>query len=161
MLEEDKSASKNPASSETNPQALNRRSFLVRSGAAATLAAGALSAPARAFAETNANATPPGLVNKRVLRTFQSRMAIANDEAHIAVAPQTTNGDENLYPDKSGTYSKGLLQDGYGRVNLQAFTSMKKALQSGDPDDFECHFYFCHAALCRFFSQKRTAFRCS
>ena len=66
-----------------------------------------------------------------------NRMSTANQEAHIAVAPQTTNGDEARYPDKSGTYTKGLLQDGYGRVNLQAYQSMKKAFQSGDPEDFE------------------------
>ncbi len=137
MFEEEKPGTETHEPSQNNTQAINRRSFLVRSGAAATFAAGALASPAMGFAESSRGSAAPGVTNKRVLQTFQNRMSIANDEAHIAVAPQTTNGDEALYPDKSGTYSKGLLQDGYGRVNLQAFKSMKKALQSGDPADFE------------------------
>ena len=64
-------------------------------------------------------------------------MQVAMQEARIPAAAQTTNGDETRYPDKSGTYSKGLLQDSYGRVNLQAFKSMKTAFSTGDPADFE------------------------
>ena len=137
MFEEEEPGTETQEASKANLQPIDRRSFLVRTGAVATLAAGALASPAVAFAESSHVSAAPGVSNKRVRDTFLDRMSIANAEAHIAVAPQTTNGDESLYPDKSGTYSKGLLQDGYGRVNLQAFKSMKKALQSGDPDDFE------------------------
>ena len=50
---------------------------------------------------------------------------------------QADNGDEARYADKSGTYTKGLLQDAIGVVNPAAYQSFKKALSSGDPADFE------------------------
>src|SRR4029077_9600419 len=58
-------------------------------------------------------------------------------ESHIPAAPQATNGDEERYHDKCGTYSKAILQDGIGLVNLQAFQTFKHALNSGNPGDFE------------------------
>ena len=47
------------------------------------------------------------------------------------------NGDEALYSDKSGTYTKGILQTGVGLVDLAAYQTFKNALESGDPADFE------------------------
>ena len=75
--------------------------------------------------------------NPRVRQCFAIRLAAANEEAHIRVPPQTTNGDEERYRDKCGTYSKGILQDGIGLVNLHAFQTFKRALNNGDPADFE------------------------
>lgn len=80
---------------------------------------------------------PASRGDPRVRRCFAIRLATANDEAHIPVPPHTTNGDEERYPDKCGTYSKGILQDGIGLVNLNAFQSFKRALTSGNPADFE------------------------
>ena len=37
------------------------------------------------------------------------------------------------YPDKSGTYSKGLLQDGYGRVNLNAYQQHEDGIRHRRP----------------------------
>ena len=79
----------------------------------------------------------PGRADPRVRKCFAIRLATANDEARIPAAPQTTNRDEGLYRDKCGTYSKGLLQDGIGLVNLHAFQTFKRALDSGHPADFE------------------------
>ena len=73
----------------------------------------------------------------RVRQSFAIRLATAKEEARIPAAPQTTNGDEERYDDKSGTYSKAILQDGIGLVNLNAFQSFKRALNSGNPADFE------------------------
>ena len=72
-----------------------------------------------------------------MIKSFLLRVGAATREALIPVPPHTTNGDEARYPDKSGSYSKGLLQDGYGRVNLNAYQSMKTALRTGNPADFE------------------------
>ena len=80
---------------------------------------------------------PHPRTDPRVRRCFAIRLATANDEARIPVPPQTTNGDEGRYRDKCGTYSKGLLQDGIGLVNLHAFQTFKRALDSGHPADFE------------------------
>ena len=80
---------------------------------------------------------PHSRTDPRIRKCFATRLATANDEARIAAAPQTSNGDEERYRDKCGTYSKGLLQDGIGLVNLQAFQTFKRALNSGHPADFE------------------------
>lgn len=130
-------------SAEKMPSGLNRRKFLGQAGTAATIAAGALARPSAVFAQSGDSrgpgrvSPPAGVVNARVMQSFENRVLAATREALIPVPQHTTNGDETRYADKSGTYSKGLLQDGPGRVNLNAFRSLKTALNSGRPSDFE------------------------
>ena len=120
----------------------SRRKFLGQMGAALTggavLGKAALASAASdnpGFGESND--TPGHGHDSRIQHCFQTRMRTARNEAHIPAAPQTTNGDEERYRDKCGTYSKGILQDGIGLVNLGAFASFKRALNSGNPADFE------------------------
>ena len=47
------------------------------------------------------------------------------------------NGDEARYPNKIGTYSKGLPHNRLGEVDLQAYRSLLAALDSGKSLDFE------------------------
>ena len=47
-------------------------------------------------------------------------------------APQTPNGDEAKYADKSATYSKGLKQKSYGIVDPDVFEAFRAALGSSD-----------------------------
>ena len=75
--------------------------------------------------------------SNRVLRNLALRTQTAGNDAFAAAPAQFDNGDEALYADKSGTYTKGLLQSGIGLVNLAAYQSFKDALASGDPADFE------------------------
>ena len=65
------------------------------------------------------------------------RINTANAERRVSSVPHATNGDEERYSDKCGTYTKALLQDGPGRVNLNAYQSFRAALNSGNPADFE------------------------
>src|SRR5271165_4188640 len=122
---------------------LNRRKFLGKVGTAAAVVTGALASPSMALgqpsnSENSVRSTPVSTAtNNRVLHAFETRVAAATKEALIPVPAHATNGDEARYPDKSGTYSKGLLQDGYGRVNLNAFNTLKTALNTGRPSDFE------------------------
>jgi hypothetical protein len=130
------------ACAEKTPSGINRRKFLGQAGAAATMAAGALASPSAVFAQSRGsenfgNVSRPPAGNNRVLQSFDNRVLAATREGLIPIPPHTTNGDETRYPDKSATYSKTLLQDGPGRVNLNAFQSMKTALASGRPSDFE------------------------
>jgi hypothetical protein len=74
---------------------------------------------------------------ERAEKGAEIRIDAAKAERKISIPPHTTNGDEERYADKSGTYTKALLQDGPGRVNLNAYDSFKDALESGDPADFE------------------------
>jgi hypothetical protein len=119
----------------------SRRRFLGQVGAA--LAGGALfgrSAIAAAQSDNPVLGGPiaaPGSDHSRVEDAKKIRINCANNEAHIHVPPHTTNGDEQRYHDKCGTYSKGLLQDGIGLVNLAAFQSLKHAIDTGRFQDFE------------------------
>jgi len=75
--------------------------------------------------------------DSRVAKSLKLRIHTATQDARVPVPPHTTNGDEQRYPDESGTYTKCLLQDSYGRVNLNAYNSMKAAFASGAPADFD------------------------
>jgi len=119
----------------------SRRKFLSQVGAAlaggavfgkATLASGQ-SSPG-IIGDGTANQTS---IDPRVRQSYLIRKAAATAEGHIPVPPHTTNGDEELYSDKSGTYTKCILQDGIGLVNLAAFQSFRKAINSGKFQDFE------------------------
>jgi hypothetical protein len=73
----------------------------------------------------------------RVARSLALRIQSAGTDAFAAAPAQIDNGDEALYADKSGTYTKGVLQSSIGLVDLAAYQSFKNALGSGAPDDFE------------------------
>ena len=117
----------------------SRRRFL--SQVSAALATGAvLGKIPRASGQTallGDNLAAPAAGDPRVREAYSIRVKAAKAESHIKVPPHTTNGDEELYPDKSGTYSKGILQDGIGLVNLAAFASFRNAINSGKFEDFE------------------------
>lgn len=73
----------------------------------------------------------------RVLRAQALRTEITGSDSFIPTPAQVDNGDEARYADKSGTYTKGVLQSGIGLVDLAAYGSFKRALSSGNPTDFE------------------------
>ena len=75
--------------------------------------------------------------SNRVLRCLALRTQTAGADAFPIAPAQIDNGDEALYADKSGTYTKGVLQSGIGLVDLAAYQSFKNALSSGAPADFE------------------------
>jgi hypothetical protein len=85
------------------------------------------------FASTGGNGGGPD----RAEQAAGIRIQVANAERKLSTPPHTTNGDEERYSDKCGTYTKALLQDGPGRVNLNAYRSFRTALNSGNPADFE------------------------
>src|SRR5437764_1279612 len=120
-------------------KAPSRRKFLGQVGAALTGGA-LLGKPILAAAQSSDASFGDGIrppVSPRVRRCFAIRLATAQQEERIPVPPHTTNGDEERYRDKCGTYTKGILQDGIGLVNLNAFQTFKKALISGKDADFE------------------------
>src|SRR5271165_4121645 len=80
---------------------------------------------------------PPGVTNPRALACFHVRFDTATKQAKVAIPPHTTNGDEALYRDKCGTYTKCIKQDGPGRVNLAAYKTFRHALNTGKSADFE------------------------
>lgn len=126
------------------PSSPARRAFLGKIGAAATVGAAALASPgviAAAHSTDSGRSTlvppPDAVTNARVAESFELRVNLATQDALAGPARNVNNGDEALYPDKAGTYTKGLVHDAYGRVDPASFASFKKALNSGRFSDFE------------------------
>src|SRR5438093_9293899 len=132
-----------PQSNTTRNNGPSRRKFLGQVGAA--LAGGAVLGKAAIASGQDYNpairdsilSPAKPIKDPRVKESLAIRTTAATLESQIPVPPHTTNGDEQLSPDKSGTYSKGIPQDGIGLVNLAAFQTFKRALNSGRGADFE------------------------
>ena len=80
--------------------------------------------------------SPTPATSHRTSRAFACRTSTAGHDAFAPAPAQIDNGDEERYADKSGTYTKGILQLGVGVVDLAAYDTFKKALSSGSPTDF-------------------------
>jgi len=83
------------------------------------------------------NAQLAPATSSRVLRSLALRTLEAGQDTLATAPAQIDNGDEARYADKSGTYTKGLLQSGIGLVDLGAYQTFKHALSTGAPADFE------------------------
>jgi hypothetical protein len=131
-----------PQPAET-PRSESRRRFLgnVRGVAMAAATAGAigleplLGAKHSTASAANEDDGPRG--SERAEQSEEIRVEVAKAERRVPAPPHATNGDEQRYADKCGTYTKALLQDGPGRVNLEAYESFKTALHSRNPADFD------------------------
>jgi len=125
------------------PRSETRRKFLgnVRGVALAAATASAIGLEpllGRSYALAHAdNDHGESKGDSRAQEDAEIRIEAAKSERRISTPPHTTNGDEERYADKCGTYTKALLQDGPGRVNLNAYDSFRDALHSGNPADFE------------------------
>jgi len=127
-------------SSTTN--SADRRSFI---GATLGLTLGAIAVDAlsektalavsetSAATEASGGDKPPRQVayQLRVDIAKQNRDATPHDLAH------PTNGDEDRYPNKIGSFSKGLMHNDDGEVVLSSFNSMVSAIQGKNPAGFE------------------------
>jgi len=84
-----------------------------------------------------APACVPNITDPRVLQSFNRRFSAATKDALVPIAAHTTNGDEALYGDKCGTYTKCVKQQSPGVVSPTAFTAFRKAINSGSFADFQ------------------------
>ncbi len=76
---------------------------------------------------------PPGVTDQHGKDAFEVRFGAATAESSpTGTVSHPTNGDEQRYADKSGTYSKCLLQKTYGVVDPHAFHLFRTALGSAD-----------------------------
>jgi hypothetical protein len=122
----------------------SRREFLGRMGkvTAATVAAGAigLNPMTNSFGTGVASAqdvSDAGGVSPRATQSYNLRVQAATAERDLPELPQTPNGDETLYANKIGSFSKGLPHNNLGEVDLAAFNAMVNAMNTGNPADFE------------------------
>ncbi|BAY42582.1 twin-arginine translocation pathway signal [Scytonema sp. HK-05] len=70
-------------------------------------------------------------------KAYQVRVQAAKLEQDFGVPAHPTNGDEERYPNKIGSDSRGLPHDERGEVKLEAYNSLTKALTTQNPDDYE------------------------
>jgi hypothetical protein len=83
--------------------------------------------------QASAACRPAGVTDQHGKDAFEVRFGTATLEATpTGSVSHKTNGDEELYPDKSGTYTKCLKQDTYGVVHPHSFHLFRKALGSAD-----------------------------
>jgi len=116
----------------------DRRKFL-RNVGATTLAAGVVGIePLLNTGRSIVNAAPAQGSNQRANDCAKLRRDAAqnglNDTPQNLQHPN--NQDESIYPNKIGSYSKGLTHNNDGTVVLSAYTALLKALDSGKQADF-------------------------
>ncbi|MFN6464273.1 MAG: vanadium-dependent haloperoxidase [Nostoc sp. DedVER02] len=126
----------------------SRRSFLGRAGlfSAASVVAGVFGSP---FSSKNGGDivqaqdinrrynNRPFDYNRFVDKAYRVRVEAARLERNIPIPPHPTNGDEERYPNKIGSDSRGLPHNGLGEVQLEAYKSLTKALTTQNPNDYE------------------------
>lgn len=117
---------------------VSRRGFLGGVGAtAAAMAVGTVGL--EAFTGSPAGAAEVGPLGEEARReaAFNFRRVAAVYHRRKDWPAHPCNNDEALYPNKIGSYSKGLPHNAFGEVDTGAYSSLLKALTSGDPKDFE------------------------
>jgi hypothetical protein len=125
----------------------SRRSFLGRAGlfSAASVVAGVLGSPFSLkkggdivqATDINRRYNQPFDYRRFVDKAYRVRLEAAALERNIPIPPHPTNGDEERYPNKIGSDSRGLPHNERGEVKLEAYNSLTKALTTQDPNDFE------------------------
>jgi membrane-associated phospholipid phosphatase len=111
----------------------SRRSFL--NTAAWTAGAIGLSPLLKSPGTTAEAATTFG--RQRAIQAFTIRKQAALDEFFERLVSHPNNGDEQRYANKIGNYSKGLVHNAVGEVDLGSYNSYLAAIRGGRPRDFE------------------------
>ena len=117
----------------------NRREFVTSIAAVATTMTGA-AALLPVVNSSNAKAEVTRFQGSKSRRTIQCARikhdaALAN--TGMLAADNRPNGDDKLYPNRVGSYHKGLPHSEIGEVDLAAYRALLSALESGRPPDFE------------------------
>ncbi|MBI2955692.1 MAG: vanadium-dependent haloperoxidase [Acidobacteria bacterium] len=74
---------------------------------------------------------------QRADRAFQIRVDVAQAERNVPIPAHPSNGDEDLFPNKIGNYSKGLPHNHLGEVDVNSYNALLFALSNGRHEDFE------------------------
>jgi hypothetical protein len=128
------------ANREEMPPSSGRRRFLENMTAAAVAAGamGLVSASTSSAQEIEPQQViGPQSKKKRKKEAFNTRVEAAEEQRDISHPDHPDNGDDDLYANKIGSYSKGLPHNNLGEVNLAAYNTLINALRSGRPSDFE------------------------
>ncbi len=144
-------AGANPTPEPTAPAA-SRRKFLgtVGSATAATIAAGLSAQPALAQFPGTSRTVPacdepnfpfgvePGsLASNRYMKAYKCRTAAAKLARERPIVFHFNNGDETLYANKIGSFTKGLPHNQLGEVDSAAYATLVRARETENPELFE------------------------
>jgi len=124
---------KKPISGTVSPR--NARRFFLKQ---ATLAGfGASSLLAGHNGSGNGHDDGNNDARSRARDALQLRQRLAQQDFQRNLPPHPDNGDEQAYPSRIGSFSKGLPHNDLGEVDLAAYQTLLHALASGAPSDFE------------------------
>jgi hypothetical protein len=118
------------------PSALRRRPFVT----ALTLAVGAVAGPARrgSIGATAAGAVVgPATAEARRQQAYDVRHQTALAHTHRPLPKHPTNGDDERYAPRIGSYAKALPHDARGEVDPDAYAALLHALATGESAAFE------------------------
>ncbi len=120
-----------------NLPAISRRQLL--GGAAAVALTGGIAGSAGAAEPTIADTAEAraGKPKSRAERAFQVRYDNAMYHRKLTPMTQRANGDEERYPNRIGSYTKGLPHNAFGEVDSTSYAELLHALKTGRPEDFE------------------------
>lgn len=79
----------------------------------------------------------PLTVQERRKKAYHVRQKAAYSQKNRPHADHPCNGDESLFSNKIGNYSKGLPHNHLGEVNLKAYKALIHSLRTGKPGNFE------------------------
>jgi membrane-associated phospholipid phosphatase len=122
---------------------LTRRTFLGAAGgataAAMILGTGGTSALAAAPAAEPQDFSAQGALSalNRNKKSFKYRTGMAEMARLRPVVAQQNNGDEDRYANKIGSYTKALPHNALGEVDLAAYATLTKAVETQVPADFD------------------------
>lgn len=132
---------------DSSPVSSGRRRFLGRAGgaAAAVIAAGVAAEPAAAQVGKKPSCEltfplgvePTDRALNRYAKSYTCRMNASILARERPLVYQHPNGDDKLYPNKIGSYTKALPHNDLGEVDLAAYSTLERARESRDPVDFE------------------------
>jgi membrane-associated phospholipid phosphatase len=118
------------------PSALSRRQFVT----ALTLAVGAVAGPARLGslgATAAGEEVGPATAEERREQAYDVRHRMALAHTHRPLPKHPTNGDDERYANRIGSYSKALPHDARGEVDPDAYAALLDALTTGESAAFE------------------------
>jgi hypothetical protein len=120
---------------------LSRRGFVKRvlAATAAANVAGLSTSPAKSESKKDKDKEDDSIIGNlhhRRSRAYHVRHRAALNQRKRQIPDHADNGDEELYPNKIGSYSKGLPHNALGEVDLAAYDKLLKALRTGKKEDF-------------------------
>jgi hypothetical protein len=120
----------------------DRRRFLSNLGGVTALAMAASTAgfePLIGGSSDALEAAEIGPLNdeQRRARAYDIRVKAALFRKNVPLPSHPDNGDEQLFANKIGSYSKALPHNGLGEPDLSAYNLLLRAILSGMPSDFE------------------------